>query len=101
MVLFVLTRVLAVEQAVMSGYALVFLYMVVPLEGLLLAIPSVSRTRVALERVHQGTAGLEHREAPADEPEGDGDRPARFDSLRLAGVTHSYRREPAATRSCS
>ena len=90
LVLFVLTRVLTVPAEVMSGYALVFLYMVLPMDSLLMAIPSINRTRVALERVEKGTAGLVNRDAPADEPSG---AAVRFDSLRLAGVTHSYQRE--------
>ncbi len=93
LVLFVLSRVFIVAPEVMSGYALVFLYMVLPMDSLLMAIPSINRTRVALERVDKGTAGLINRDAPADEGESWDAGEQRFESLRLAGVTHSYRRE--------
>src|SRR5688572_31547538 len=56
-----------------------------------MAIPSINRTRAALERVEKGTAGLSNRDAPA-EP-GDDPGQVRFESLRLAGVTHTYHRE--------
>jgi putative ATP-binding cassette transporter len=72
--------------------------MVLPMDAVLMAIPSINRTRVALERVEQGTAGLIHqvpdRAAPTGPDDGLDDlAPARFDSLRLAGVTHAYHRE--------
>jgi putative ATP-binding cassette transporter len=91
LVLFVLSRLFPVTPEVMSGYALVFLYMVLPLDAVLMAIPSVNRTRVALERVEKGTAGLINREAPVRDTDERG--AARFETLRLAGVTHRYHRE--------
>jgi putative pyoverdin transport system ATP-binding/permease protein len=107
LVLFVLSRVLSVPPDAMSGYALIFLYMVLPMDAVLMAIPSINRTRVALERVEKGTAGLvnradrDHPVSPAEDATEDaGDAADRaeppraaFDSLRLAGVTHAYHRE--------
>jgi len=109
LVLFVLTRVLDVPAEAMSGYALILLYMVLPMDAVLMAIPSFNRTRIALERVDKGTAGLVNQVraiddagaedllgagggAPGGETAGD-DPPVVFASLRLAGVTHAYHRE--------
>jgi len=91
LVLFVLSRIFEVPADVMSGYALIFLYMVLPMDAVLMAIPSINRTRVALERVEQGTAGLVNQTPGA--PGDDDVRDAGFDSLRLVGVTHAYHRE--------
>lgn len=94
LVLFVLTAALDVPAEVRSGYALIFLYMVLPMDAVLMAIPTIQRTRIALERVEQGTAGLVSR-APLPAPGGEpvADAASGFASLRLAGVTHSYRVE--------
>jgi putative ATP-binding cassette transporter len=93
LVLFVFSRILEVPADVMSGYALIFLYMVLPMDAVLMAIPSINRTRIALERVEQGTAGLVNQKPTAMLDDRDDGEPARFDSLRLAGVTHAYHRE--------
>ncbi len=95
LVLFVLSGFLAIPSEVMSGYALIFLYMVLPMDAVLMAIPSINRTRIALERVEQGTAGLVNQtvaEVGDDDAEGDDTR-AAFQGLRLAKVTHAYHRE--------
>jgi putative ATP-binding cassette transporter len=94
LVLFVFSRILEVPADVMSGYALIFLYMVLPMDAVLMAIPSINRTRIALERVEQGTAGLVNQKPTAmlDDDHADAE-PARFESLRLAGITHAYHRE--------
>lgn len=94
LVLFVLSSFLNIPADVMSGYALIFLYMVLPMDAVLMAIPSINRTRIALERVEKGTAGLSNQSAlPAlTGDEADADR-GNFDSLRLAAVTHAYHRE--------
>jgi putative ATP-binding cassette transporter len=101
LVLFVLSRVLEVPASAMSGYALICLYMVLPMDAVLMAIPSINRTRVALERVQSGTAGLVNQ-AHKDRAPGDDDDDERrdrelvspaFTSLRLVGVTHAYHRE--------
>jgi putative ATP-binding cassette transporter len=95
LVLFVFSRAFDVPGDVMSGYAMIFLYMVMPLDALLMAIPSINRARVALERVEQGTAGLVNQAvADAHAPAPDADPPVtRFDTVRLAGITHAYHRE--------
>lgn len=86
-VLFVLTHYLPVAPHVMSGYAMIFLYMIMPIEGVLSAIPNLSTARVALERVEQLNAEL-----PVEETVAAGEA-ASFRSIVLDGVTHRYYRE--------
>ncbi|SAK64345.1 cyclic peptide transporter [Caballeronia pedi] len=86
-VLFVLTRYVPVSPHVMSGYAMIFLYMIMPIEGVLSAIPNLSTARVALERVEQVNAEL-----PA-EANGPAIEAAAFESIVLDRVTHRYFRE--------
>jgi putative pyoverdin transport system ATP-binding/permease protein len=100
-VAFALSRWWGLERAVVSGYALVFLYLMFPLESLLGSLPMLERARIAVERLEaltgtvEGDAERSTVQAPA------GDRPALavgaaaepFQSLRLDGVTHRYRGE--------
>jgi putative ATP-binding cassette transporter len=87
-VIFALGAVSDVESSVRSGYALMFLYMMHPMEALLEAIPEVSRTRVALTSIQEiGVGALTASTRPVLPA------PVAFEGLRLAGVTHSYRRE--------
>lgn len=87
--LFVVARHFPVNTHVMSGYAMVFLYMIMPIESLLSAIPNVSTARVALERIEQVNAELPLENA-LDAP-----APAKsaFESIALDGATHRYFRE--------
>ena len=78
-----------VDASVRSGYALMLLYMMLPLHALLEALPALGRTRTALERIRG--IGVEPRE-----PEPPALLPARlrpFESVELRGVTHAYRRD--------
>ena len=56
--LFVLVGDIPDRSAVMTGFALVFLYMVVPLEVLLLNIPRVNLARVAAGRIEEITRNI-------------------------------------------
>ncbi|MFM0502680.1 cyclic peptide export ABC transporter [Paraburkholderia caffeinilytica] len=86
-VLFLLTRFQPVQAHVLSGYAVVFLYMIMPIEGLLSSIPSLSSAKVALERINQVNNDLPPENVePADSAQS-------FDSIVLNGVTHRYFRE--------
>ncbi|WP_322069277.1 cyclic peptide export ABC transporter [Paraburkholderia bannensis] len=85
--LFVVARLYPVNTHVMSGYAMVFLYMIMPIESLLSAIPNISTARVALERIEEVNAELP-LENGLDAPVKGG-----FESIALDGVTHRYFRE--------
>ncbi|HEY1148314.1 MAG TPA: cyclic peptide export ABC transporter [Pseudoduganella sp.] len=89
LVLFVAPFVGAVDANVLSGYALVLLYMRGPLEGLVANLPELSRSRIALERIERLQAELQQDavENSAAPP------PAAFELLELQGVSHRYHRE--------
>lgn len=86
-VLFVLSRFLNIEGPVMSGYAMIFLYMILPIEAVLSAIPNLSSAKVALERIDQMMAELPAENIAEDVPH------QPFRSISLRGVTHRYYRE--------
>lgn len=71
----------------MSGYAMIFLYMIMPIEGLLSAIPNISSAKVALERIEQVNADLPLEDTLHEAPA------KSFDSIVLDNVTHRYFRE--------
>lgn len=85
--LFVFARHIHVDAHVMSGYAIVFVYMIMPIEAVLSAIPNLSSARVALERIEQVSAELppEKSLAPA--------AVKPFSTIALQGATHRYFRE--------
>jgi putative pyoverdin transport system ATP-binding/permease protein len=85
--LFVLARLYEVDRQVMSGYAMTFLYMILPIEALLGALPSLGLARVALERI----ARLE-TQLPL-EPSGDPVARNGLRSIELRAVSHRYFRE--------
>jgi len=91
-VTFALSRVWELDRGVISGYALVFLYLMFPLESLLGALPMLERGRVALERI-EGLA--RPASATSSEPEARDALPetAAFEQLRLERVTHRYRHD--------
>ncbi|MDR6474421.1 putative ATP-binding cassette transporter [Burkholderia sp. OAS925] len=85
--LFVFARYIRVDPHVMSGYAIVFVYMIMPIEAVLAAMPSLSSARVALERIEQVNAELP-REVMLEPSVA-----ASFESIALDGATHRYFRE--------
>src|SRR3546814_14392482 len=68
----------------MTGYAMVFLYMIMPIEGLLSAIPTIGSAKVALERIEQVNLELP-AEPMCTEP-----CTESFESVALETVTHRY-----------
>ena len=101
--LFVLVGDIPDRSAVMTGFALVFLYMVVPLEVLLLNIPRVNLARVAAEHIEEITRNIPAADgcaasslgakSPAASSPASALAPARFSHLALHGVTHRYYHE--------
>ncbi|MGY2199347.1 cyclic peptide export ABC transporter [Pseudomonas gingeri] len=85
--LFVLSRTYDVDHQVMSGYAMIFLYMILPIEGLLAALPTLGSARIALERIARLEAQL-----PA-EIAGEQGEDSGFRSIELRGLSHRYFRE--------
>lgn len=85
--IFVLARRFGADAHVMSGFTLVFLYLIMPVESLLSALPTISSARVALGRIDQLSDSL-----PQDTPSRVAAGQA-FSSIVLEGVTHRYFRE--------
>ncbi|WP_321789322.1 cyclic peptide export ABC transporter [Paraburkholderia sp. J94] len=96
--IFVLARLFDADAHVMSGYALVFLYLIMPVEGLLAALPAISSARVAFERIGKLEAALPPERVRLADADVDTDRPApaaqpAFSRIVLEGVEHRYARE--------
>lgn len=90
LVLFVLVGEVPEQARIMTGFALVFVYMVAPLENLLLALPRANLAKVSAARIDEITQELQQGEADAlPQP------PAAFASLSLEGVCHRYYHEAA------
>lgn len=88
LVLFVLVGDVPDRTTIMTGFALVFLYMVTPLEVLLLNIPRANLAKVAADRIEEIT-----REIPGTAMAETAGVPPRLDSLVLKGVKHRYYHE--------
>ncbi|GAB3391691.1 cyclic peptide export ABC transporter [Azotobacter armeniacus] len=90
LVLFVLVGDVPDRARIMTGFALVFVYMVAPLENLLLALPRANLAKVSAARIDEITDELQQREVDASP------QPlAAFASLTLEGVCHRYYHEAA------
>lgn len=90
LVLFVLVGEVPDRARIMTGFALVFVYMVAPLENLLLALPRANLAKVSAARIDEITQELRQGETAAlPQP------PAALASLTLEGVCHRYYHEAA------
>lgn len=88
LVLFLLVGEVPDRGRIMTGFALVFVYMVAPLENLLMALPRANLAKVSGARIDEITQQLEHTESDA------ASAPApRLESLLLQGVSHRYYHE--------
>lgn len=88
LVLFVLVGDVPDRARVMTGFALVFVYMVSPLENLLLTLPRANLAKVSGARIDEITRQLEHTETETLEHV----EPA-LTGLALQGVSHRYYHE--------
>jgi putative ATP-binding cassette transporter len=88
LVLFVLAGDGPNQTQVMTGFALVFVYMVTPLEGLLINIPRINMARVAASRIDDIT-----REMPQGQDRQASPQALDFQRLELRDVTHQYYHE--------
>lgn len=89
LVLFVLVGDVPNRTQIMTGFALVFVYMVTPLESLLLNLPRANLARVSAQRIDEITHDM-------PEPEGVAalmPAPPALCELRLDGVAHRYYHE--------
>lgn len=94
-VVFVVPSFQAVGLQTMTGYALILLYMMAPMEVLLFTIPELARAHVSFRKIDQLGLSLDDARGPALRPVGDPVPAQRTDwgSLELVNVTHAYHRE--------
>ncbi|MBW4490836.1 MAG: cyclic peptide export ABC transporter [Trichocoleus desertorum ATA4-8-CV12] len=92
LLLFALPRFVSTSPEILSGYALVALYLMLPFQGILGVIPVLSRATVALDAIQAlGLALAEHTtETTAIAPPAPN---ATWQQLDLVAVTHAYRGE--------
>jgi putative ATP-binding cassette transporter len=78
-----------------ASYVIVFLFMLVPLDGLLNNIPTLNAARLSLARIEGVLAGFDSAHRPAEDALAiDGlAASASFQRLALRNVTHSYLHE--------
>lgn len=88
LVLFVLVGDVPDRARVMTGFALVFVYMVTPLQSLLDWLPEANLARVSSSRIEEVTQRMASPEAPADADAG-----GAFASIELRGLKHRYYHE--------
>ncbi|EGW21122.1 cyclic peptide export ABC transporter [Methylobacter tundripaludum] len=81
-----------IDQKVIGGYTLVFLFMMSPLSILTTSLPVFSRAKVSLQKVRQLGEQLKNQAIQADAPD-KREVCTNFSGLSLQGVTHSFHRE--------
>jgi putative ATP-binding cassette transporter len=92
LVLFVLPLLRATPRALLTGYAMVLLYLMGPLQMVMNSLPTLGRAGVSIRRIEE--MGEELDSYAEDEPKAAIAPPdPAWSSLSLRGVTHSYRRE--------
>lgn len=87
LVLFVLVGDTPDRARIMTGFALMFLYMITPLENLLLNVPRINLARVSARRIAAIAEDLPPAAPAASAP------PAPLRRLALENVRHSYYHE--------
>lgn len=88
MVLFMLVGDVPDRTLIMTGYALVFVYMLGPLEALLLSIPRANLAQVSAERIDEITRSMSSTESQTLKAE-----LPPLQSIRLESVLHRYYHE--------
>lgn len=88
--LFTLPNLLGVSSTVLSGYVLTIIYLMLPMQQVIDAIPIFSRASVALSKVEslQLTLADSAQDSDLKISETDGIKP--WQKLQLVGVTHRY-----------
>jgi putative ATP-binding cassette transporter len=92
LLLFAVPRLNNIDMPVLTGYTLVFLYILGPLQSVLQTLPNLTRAGVAAGRVSELGLTLELQPGDADPAAGNG-HCTSWNKLELKGVTHAYRRE--------
>jgi putative ATP-binding cassette transporter len=92
LLLFVLPRIGQTTAPLLTGYIIIMLYMMVPLDMIMGQLPILARASVALKKVE--SLGLSLMASPVeDAPSSRFIAQPSWNTLELANVTHSYFRE--------
>lgn len=90
-VIFAPTAVPGLNPAALAGYVIIFLFMLMPLDGLLNNVPVLNTARVSLGRIEALLSALDRHEAPL--PAGERSPFASAESIQVCGASHRYYRE--------
>jgi putative ATP-binding cassette transporter len=92
LLLFGLPTIRSLDVHVLTGYTLIFFYMLGPLQGVLGSLPGLGQANIAVTKIEELGMLL-----AANASEGDSipqrDHTSHWKRLELVGVTHSYHRE--------
>ena len=89
LILLVLPQIMPISAAVLSGYALTFLYMITPIRGTLNTLPQFSQANIALANIESLGLSLTQQITEPEFPKGS-DFKADWQSLELVNITHAY-----------
>ncbi|HEX6046471.1 MAG TPA: cyclic peptide export ABC transporter [Pyrinomonadaceae bacterium] len=97
LLLFGLPAINSLDAHVLTGYTLVFFYMLGPLQGVLGSLPGMGQATIAVNKVEELGLLLASNASESDSKARLG-QSSRWRRLELAGVTHSYHREKEDSR---
>jgi putative ATP-binding cassette transporter len=89
--LFVVPSVRPVSPAALTGYALVLLYLMTPIQVILNTFPALSRASIALDAIER--LGLSFSASPTERLSEAPEIAAGWERLDLLGITHRYPHE--------
>jgi len=93
LVIFGLPSFLNINARLLTGYALVILYMLTPLEIILSALPTFGRANIALRKIEELGISLLANTTESDSVAVATPAKLSLDTLEFSGVTHVYHRE--------
>lgn len=92
LLLFVFSGLHNASTAVLTGYVLVFLYMINPLQFILNVFPTIGQADVAIDRIEKLNLTLMKKDKEVDSS-ARAPLPVRWQQLELRNVTHTYHNE--------
>ncbi|MET0622645.1 MAG: cyclic peptide export ABC transporter [Pyrinomonadaceae bacterium] len=93
LLVFAMPAWLAVSTEVLTGYVIVLLFMMTPLQVVMNTLPNLSRANVAVGRVEELGLSLKSYAAEEPAPAAAAQAADSWSGLELRGVTHTYRSE--------
>jgi putative pyoverdin transport system ATP-binding/permease protein len=91
LIVFVVPALTGVPPDTLSAYAVVFLYIIVPLDGIVLSLPVIARANNAMRKIEQLGFSLQGRPIETDGADPRPEKP--WSRLELRGVVHNYQGE--------